>query len=121
MRDKKRTEPTLTREQAANQCAAVLDEKFFKAFSEPARAAAFREVVILGRADIGAIAERLPQDRSVVSRHLQVLAEARILRATREGRRTFYEVNAGEIERRLEEMLEITRLLRIVGETGCAC
>ena len=52
---------TATRQQAALQCAAVLDEKFFKAFSEPTRAAVFQQVVLLGDADIGAIAACLPQ------------------------------------------------------------
>ena len=102
---------TAMRNEAARACAATLDQKFFKAFSEPARVAAFREVVLLGRADIGAIAERLPQDRSVVSRHLQVLADADVLLATKDGRRTLYEVNAPGIARKLEEMLEVTRQL----------
>jgi DNA-binding transcriptional ArsR family regulator len=69
----------------------------------------------LGEADIGAIAERLPQDRSVVSRHLQVLAEADALRATRDGRHVLYEVNASAIARKLEEMLKITRQLEAAG------
>ncbi len=108
----------LTRKQAARHCAAVLDEKFFKALSEPARTAAFQQVVMLGRADIGAIAERLPQDRSVISRHLQALADADILRKTRDGRRTLYEVNVDEIERQLLQMLEITRCLREAQDAG---
>lgn len=98
--------------QAAACCAALLDSTFFKAFSEPARNAAFREVVLLGRADIGTIAEKLPQDRSVISRHLRVLTEAGVLRASRDGRRTLYEVNTKVIEQRLLEMLEITRHLQ---------
>jgi DNA-binding transcriptional ArsR family regulator len=101
----------MTRKEAARRCAAVLDESFFKAFAEPARIAAFREVVLLGRADIGAIAARLPQERSVVSRHLQVLADAGALKAAKDGRRILYEVNADEIARRLEAMLAITRQL----------
>jgi len=67
--------------------------------------------VLLGDADIGAIAACLPQDRSVVSRHLQVLADAGVLTAQKEGRRIVYTVNAAEIERRLVEMLELTRQL----------
>ena len=102
----------MTRKQAARRCVAVLDEKFFKAFAEPARMAVFRELVLLGQADIGAIAERLPQDRSVVSRHLQILADAGVLHATKEGRRILYEVNGPEIVRKLEDMLEITRQLQ---------
>ncbi len=97
---------------AADCCAALLDSRFFKAFSEPARNDVFREVVLLGRADIGTIASRLPQDRSVVSRHLQKLTEAGAVRASRVGRRICYQVNVDEIERRLAEMLEITRQLR---------
>jgi len=61
---------------------------------------------------VGTIAERLPQDRSVISRHLQVLAEAGVLRPTKDGRRVFYEVNAEEIERQLMQVLAITRQLR---------
>jgi DNA-binding transcriptional ArsR family regulator len=109
---------TSARQQAAQRCAAVLDEKFFKAFSEPARAAVFQQVVLLGCAEIKAIAECLPQDRSVVSRHLQVLADAGVLKARKDGRRTLYEVNAAEIERRLIEMLELTRQLR-AAEGAC--
>ena len=104
---------SITRKTAAHRCAAVLDEAFFKAFAEPARIAVFREVVLLGRADIGAIAERLPQDRSVVSRHLQVLADAGAVTSTKDGRRVLYQVDANEIARRLERMLEITRQLAL--------
>lgn len=111
---------TSTRQQAAQQCAAVLDQKFFKALSEQSRAAVFQQVVLLGDADIGAIAERLPQDRSVVSRHLQVLADAGVLTARKEGRRIFYAVNAAEIERRLVEMLDLTRQLAVAGRNCCA-
>ena len=99
------------RREAASQCAAVFDQPFFKAFAEPARVAVFQQVVLLGRADVGTIAGRLPQDRSVVSRHLQVLAKAGILRPAREGRHMLYEVNVTEIEHQLMRMLEITRQL----------
>ena len=37
-----------------------------------------RQLILLGRADIGAIAARLPQDRSVVARHLHRLAAVQI-------------------------------------------
>ena len=108
----------LTRAQAAEQCAAIFDEKFFRAFAEPARTAVFREVVLHGRADVGSIAKRLPQDRSVISRHLQILAEAGALRAEKEGRHIFYEVDSARIERQLQQMLDITRCLRLAEEAG---
>ena len=57
---------------------------------------------MLGRADVGEIAKELPQERSVISRHLQVLHDAQIVKATKVGRQVFYEVNGGAIVERLE-------------------
>jgi len=101
----------VSRQEAAQRCVAVFDTGFFKALCEPARIAVLRELILLGRADIAAIAERLPQDRSVVARHLQQLAAAEIVTAEREGRHVFYEIDAGRVAERLEGILEITRLL----------
>ena len=100
-----------SRSEAAQQCVAVFDTGFFKALCEPARIAALRELILLGRADIAAIAARLPQDRSVVTRHLQRLAAEQIVKAKKEGRHVFYEIDAGTIAKRLESILAITRLL----------
>ena len=102
----------VSRLEAARRCVAVFDTGFFKALCEPARIAALRELILLGRADIGAIAARLPQDRSVVARHLYQLAAARIVKAKKEGRHVFYEIDAGAVAERLEGILAITRLLQ---------
>ena len=102
---------TVSREEAAKQCVAVFDTAFFKALCEPARIAVLQELVLLGRGDVAAIAECLPQDRSVIARHLQQLAAARIVRAEREGRHVFYCVDAASIAERLESILATTRLL----------
>ena len=80
-----KTEMKLSRQNAARRCVAVFDTGFFKALCEPARIAVLRELILLGRGDIAAIAARLPQDRSVVARHLQQLASAQIVRASKEG------------------------------------
>ena len=111
----------VSRQEAARRCVAVFDTGFFKALCEPARIAALRELILLGRADIGAIAARLPQDRSVIARHLQQLAAAQIVKAKREGRHVFYEIDAGAVAERLEGILAITRLLGIGdGRRDCA-
>jgi DNA-binding transcriptional ArsR family regulator len=102
----------VSRLEAARRCVAVFDTGFFKALCEPARIAALRELILLGRADIGAIAARLPQDRSVVARHLHQLAAAQIVKAKKEGRHVFYEIDAGAVAERLEGILAITRLLQ---------
>lgn len=109
---------TATRREAAQQCVAVFDTGFFKALCEPARIAVLRELILLGRADIAAIADRLPQDRSVIARHLRQLATARIVNAQKEGRHVFYEIDAHTIAGRLEGILEITRLLDAAIQTS---
>ena len=102
---------SISRQEAARQCVAVFDTGFFKALCEPARIAVLRELILIGRADIAAIADRLPQDRSVIARHLRQLATARIVKPYKEGRHVFYELDAQTIAGRLEGILEITRLL----------
>lgn len=106
-----RPKTSVSRHEAAQQCVAVFDTGFFKALCEPARIAVLRELILLGRADIAAIAERLPQDRSVIARHLRQLASAQIVTAQKQGRHVFYELDAHTVAGRLEVILEITRLL----------
>jgi DNA-binding transcriptional ArsR family regulator len=106
-------------EQAAHECVAVFDTAFFKALCEPSRIAVLRELILLGRADIGTIAERLPQDRSVIARHLRQLAAAHVVTAARDGRRVFYQIDAAAVATRLEAILATTRLLE--GAMAQAC
>lgn len=110
----------VSRQEAARQCVAVFDTGFFKALCEPARIAVLSELILLGRADIAAIAERLPQDRSVIARHLQQLAAAQIVTAEKEGRHVYYEIDARGVAERLEGILEITRLLEAAMTTSAA-
>jgi DNA-binding transcriptional ArsR family regulator len=101
----------VSRREAAKQCIAVFDTAFFKALCEPARIAVLQEVVLLGRADVATISKRQPQDRSVITRHLQQLAAAGIVVAERQGRHVFYKVDAGAVGKRLERIIAITRML----------
>ena len=101
----------VSRQQAARRCVAVFDTGFFKALCEPARIAVLRELILLGRGDIAAIAGRLPQDRSVIARHLHQLAAAQIVKANKQGRHVFYQIDAGSVAERLEGILATTRLL----------
>lgn len=101
----------VSRKEAARQCVAVFDTNFFKAFCEPARIAVLQELILVGRADIAGIADRLPQDRSVIARHLQMLADAGVVRAEKAGRHVFYQLDAPAVRRRLEEILATTKML----------
>ncbi|MDD1022280.1 metalloregulator ArsR/SmtB family transcription factor [Pseudomonas sp. TNT2022 ID1048] len=100
---------SLTRNQAIEAAIESLDGAFFKALCEPPRIAVLKRVMLLARADITEIAAELPQERSVVSRHLQVLLEAGIVRATKVGRQVFYEVDGPAIIQRLEVILLHTK------------
>lgn len=91
-----------TRERYAAQLVANFDSKFFKVLSEPVRVEILRFLILHGSSDIGSIAQALPQDRSVISRHLKFMHEAEILHCEKISRNVFYEVNAGAIRDKLE-------------------
>jgi len=100
-----------TRAQAAEACIEILDADFFRALCEPARLAIFRQLVLLGRSDIATIAEAMPQDRSVIARHLQTLERVGVLHAQTEGRHTFYEIDGPVIASRMEKIVGLMRTL----------
>jgi DNA-binding transcriptional ArsR family regulator len=85
------------------------DLKFFKTLSEPVRLEILKFLMQNGRSDIGTIAENLPQDRSVISRHLNLLHEAGILNCKKETRHMFYEINGQAFIEKLENYTEKVR------------
>ena len=96
---------TQSRSQIAEEVVEALDSKFFKTLSEPVRVQILKYLMLNGRADIQTIAENMPQDRSVVSRHLNLMQEAGILTCEKENRHVFYSVNGQPF---LEKMVDIT-------------
>ncbi len=77
---------TKNQAEIANRMVDVLDSKFFKSLSEPVRVQILRYLLLHGRTDIGTIANNLPQDRSVISRHLNLMQEVGILNCEKESR-----------------------------------
>lgn len=102
---------TMTRERAARELAEVLDDRFLKALADPTRVTLIRHLLVAGPSDIGTIAEKFPQDRSVISRHLRVLLDTGLARASKEGRQVVYDLDGPEFLRRLEDILQKTRNL----------
>ena len=100
-----------TRAEAANACLEILDADFFRAMCEPARVQILRQLLLKGRSDIGTIAEDMPQDRSVIARHLQMMERAGLLRVQTEGRHRFYEIDGPSITSRMEQMVSLMRAL----------
>ena len=68
-----------------------------KALADPIR----REILNLlkdGRMSAGDIVEKFPVTGASISRHLSVLKDADLIRATREGKFIYYELNASVLE-----------------------
>ena len=77
-----------------------------KALSDPIR----REILELlksGRLSAGEIGEKFPISGAAISKHLNVLKEADLIRDTREGKFIFYELNTSVLE---EVMLWLAQL-----------
>ncbi len=94
-----------SRNEIAEELVEAFDSKFFKTLSEPVRVQILKFLMLNGRADIGTIAKNMPQDRSVISRHLSLMKEVGILTTQSENRYVFYEINGRPF---LEKMIDIT-------------
>jgi ArsR family transcriptional regulator len=85
----------------------LLDLSFFKALGEPTRIQLFACLVKCGRPClVGELAECCAVDLSVVSRHLQTLARAGLVAASRQGRTVAYAVRHESICERLRDLAE---------------
>jgi DNA-binding transcriptional ArsR family regulator len=99
------------RERAANRIVALLDGPLLRALTEPARLDVMRVLLVHGAGDIASIAEHLPQDRSVISRHLKTLQDAGIVRGHREGRRVIYEIDGARFIAELDAIVREAKTL----------
>jgi DNA-binding transcriptional ArsR family regulator len=99
------------RERAASSIVDILTSPFLRALTEPARLDLLRVMLTQGEGDIGEISEQLPQDRSVISRHLRVLQDAGIVTGRKEGRRMVFSLEGTTIVRNLERILGEVRAL----------
>jgi DNA-binding transcriptional ArsR family regulator len=97
------------RERAAATLVEVLDSAFLRALTEPARLELVKVLLVHGPADIATLASHVPQDRSVVSRHLKVLEQAGILQVEREGRHRVYALDGAAFVGTLEDILLKTK------------
>jgi DNA-binding transcriptional ArsR family regulator len=97
------------RRRAAAQCAGILDSDLFKALAEPVRIELVRLLIARGRSDLGALASELPQDTSVISRHLAVLHRAGIVQRKKRGRHVDFELDGPALVARLDEMVSELR------------
>lgn len=82
------------REQSATVLVNELDSAFFKTLSEPVRVDILKFLLLNGSSDIGTISKSMPQDRSVISRHLNIMLGAGLVSCVKQSRHTFYDVDS---------------------------
>ena len=109
----------ISRGQVADELVDLLDSRFFKSLSEPVRVRILKFLLLNGRSDIAAIAENLPQDRSVISRHLNLMQEAGILKGEKVSRHMYYSINASEFLEKVEGIAGKVRSCVTVCCPGC--
>lgn len=105
-----------SREEIANACVDMLDTGFFRAMCEPVRVAILRLLILKGRADVNTVAQGMPQDRSVIARHLQLMERSGLLYSEIEGRHTFYAIDGPAVAAR---MAGITKALESIVPMCC--
>ena len=93
------------RRSTAAGCAGVLDSQLFKALCEPIRIEIIRLLIAQGRSDLSTLSAALPQDVSVISRHLALLHRAGLVRREKAGRRVLFELDGPALVARLETIL----------------
>ena len=100
-----------SRERAARELGAIVDSQLFRALCEPVRIEIVKLLTACGRSDVQTIAAQVPQDKSVISRHLAVLHRAGVVRREKVGRQVFFELDGISIVARMERMLEQFRAI----------
>ena len=100
-----------TRPEPACELASIFDAGLLAALCEPVRIDIVRVLVSKRRADLQTIADQLPQDRSVISRHLSLLHRAGVVRREKVGRQVFFELDGATLLDRLESMVDGCRRL----------
>jgi predicted transcriptional regulator len=94
------------RERAARELVAIVDSQLFRALCEPVRIQIVKLLTARGRSDVQTIAAQVPQDQSVVSRHLAILHRAGVVRREKVGRQVFFELDGISIVTRMQRMLD---------------
>jgi DNA-binding transcriptional ArsR family regulator len=90
----------------AEAAIAVLDTRFLKALTDNTRVQIVKKLILLGTCDVGTIAAGLSQDRSVISRHLMTLEQARITKSRKIGRRVFHSIDGPYVVEKVTLILE---------------
>lgn len=91
---------------AVEEVVAALDSSLLRALAEPARLEILKLLLVNGRSDMSTLAEQLVQDRSVVSRHIKLLADVGVVSIEREGRHRFVTLQGASVVARLRKLVQ---------------
>lgn len=80
-----------------------IDIDFFRIISEPVRSELLIYLASSGEMTIGEIAEKFPQNRSVISRHLDYLNRLGAVNRRKQGREVYYRSNNKLIVEKFEK------------------
>ena len=95
----------------------TIDFDFYKALFDPVRSKILVYIASSGKKSINEIAENFTQDRSVISRHLDLMSRYGIVSKTKVNRFVFYEVNSAFILNKFEGTAE--SLKKLMEVTKC--
>lgn len=93
-----------------------IDSDFVKALAEPVRIEILKWLIVEGSSDVKSLAEKMPQDRSVISRHLALMEKAGLLSVKKEGRHMIYTVDG---ERSLQKSERLVDAIKQCIQFGC--
>jgi len=86
-----------------------IDSDFVKALAEPARIEILKLLLVQGASDVKRLADNMPQDRSVISRHLATMENAGLLRVKKEGRHVVYSIDGQGMLQKSEQLVDVIR------------
>jgi DNA-binding transcriptional ArsR family regulator len=91
----------------SNKCKKLIEDnidiEFFRAVFDPVRSELLVFLSVNGEMTIGGIAEYFPQNRSVISRHLDFMSRFGIVQRRKEGREVYYKTNNNFIVDKFEQ------------------
>lgn len=106
----------MKREKAVEKALNNIDSEFVKALAEPVRIDILKQLIVLGASDVKTLAEYMPQDRSVISRHLALMEKAGLLNVKKDGRHMIYSVDG---EGSLQKSEQLVQSIRECLSLGC--
>lgn len=110
----------VTTAECCSRLSGLLSPEFFKALADPRRQAIlFRLATAGGEWTVSQVAEEVPIDISVVSRHLAQLRDAGILEAERQGKEVHYSVRYGAVVTLLRQLADAIEGCCPPHSTGC--